>query len=508
MTHKKRSRKVGTEPMAQEPEVKGATADEKRHNGIAEWLRRLDEHPLRATEPLVGQELRERARQEMEQLGNMVRIPLRIEQFMAFTLLASLDCFLYYFTVLPIKIVVGVSWGRHNNALRLSRTYRERVTLLLILCVSIGLSQLDTSKVYHRIKRQSAMKLYMLFSVLEVADKMLASLGQSLLGVLLSKSSYRHLRKRQLLLVGLSLCYLGCHCVVLLYQTIALNVAVNSYSNSLVTLLLSLQFAEIKSAVFKKFDKEGLFQLTLADSAERFKLSLLITIIMLRNLGTTQLPIWPQLPAANSLVSSVLRAPVVYILGSELVVDWVKHAYITKFNRIRPGIYDKFFYIMQRDHATSQQVYLERLGLPVLAYVTVSVLMLHTSMHTVVEQLLGAAMWPGKHLTIGIVLTVSWFSLLLLLRLATHRVLVRWGQHIRTTWPQGDTTTTVTAADYVAGAVVDGVGAMDSRTRTIIHRPAPTPPPDLAQKRDTHNAASPAGLETVTRYTMASKTIW
>lgn len=485
--------------------------DDKKHNGIAEWLRRLDEHPLRVTEQVRAKELRAKAGQEMEQLGNMVQIPLWIEQFMGFTILASLDCFLYYFTVLPIKIIVGLSWGRHNNAVRLSRTYRERVTLLLILCVSVGLSQLDTSKVYHRIKRQSAMKLYMLFNVLEVADKMLASLGQSLLNVLLSKKSYRHMRKQQILLVALSLCYLGCHCVVLLYQTIALNVAVNSYSNSLVTLLLSLQFAEIKSAVFKKFDKEGLFQLTLADSAERFKLTLLITIIMLRNLGTTQLPTLRQLPAWHSIVSNIMRSPVVYILGSELVVDWVKHAYVTKFNRIKPGIYDKFFYIMQRDHATSQQVYLERLGLPVLAYVTVSILMLHTTMHTVVEQSLGAKMWPGKHLTIGVVLTIGWFLVLLLMRLGIHRVLVLWGKHIRSRTPNNnkdETRIAVSSADYVTGPVVDGVGSMDSPTRTLIHGPELTPPPDIAEKRNEHDKNKPRGLETVTRYTMASKNIW
>lgn len=43
-----------------------------------------------------------------------------------------------------------------------------------------------------------------------------------------------------------------------------LNVAINSYSNALLTLLLSNQFVEIKGSVFKKFEKENLFQLTCA----------------------------------------------------------------------------------------------------------------------------------------------------------------------------------------------------------------------------------------------------
>lgn len=51
---------------------------------------------------------------------------------------------------------------------------------------------------------------------------------------------------------------------MLFYQLVTLNVAINSYNNALLTLLLSNQFVEIKSAVFKKFEKEQLFQVTCA----------------------------------------------------------------------------------------------------------------------------------------------------------------------------------------------------------------------------------------------------
>lgn len=54
------------------------------------------------------------------------------------------------------------------------------------------------------------------------------------------------------------------HTLVLFYQLVTLNVAINSYSNALLTLLLSNQFVEIKGSVFKKFEKENLFQLTCA----------------------------------------------------------------------------------------------------------------------------------------------------------------------------------------------------------------------------------------------------
>ncbi len=54
------------------------------------------------------------------------------------------------------------------------------------------------------------------------------------------------------------------HALVMIYQMISLNVAVNSYDNALLTLLVSNQFVEIKGSVFKKFEKDNLFQITCA----------------------------------------------------------------------------------------------------------------------------------------------------------------------------------------------------------------------------------------------------
>src|SRR6202012_81573 len=81
----------------------------------------------------------------------------------------------------------------------------------------------------------------------------------------------------------IALVYNVIHAAALLYQVITLNVAVNSYSNALLTLLMSNQFVEIKGAVFKKVEKENLFQLPCADVVERFQLWLMLLIIAMRN---------------------------------------------------------------------------------------------------------------------------------------------------------------------------------------------------------------------------------
>jgi hypothetical protein len=54
------------------------------------------------------------------------------------------------------------------------------------------------------------------------------------------------------------------HALIMIWQLISLNVAINSYDHALLTLLVSNQFVEIKGSVFKKFEKDSLFQITCA----------------------------------------------------------------------------------------------------------------------------------------------------------------------------------------------------------------------------------------------------
>lgn len=136
----------------------------------------------------------------------------------------------------------------------------------------------DASKVYHTIRGQSIIKLYMIFNLLEVynkvifftyfllkiCDKLCSAFGHDILESLFTpptsiNTSVRGFNQFTHFIIALFYVYL--HTVGLFYQVMTLNVAVNSYSNSLLTLLLSNQFVEIKGSVFKKFEKENLFQL-------------------------------------------------------------------------------------------------------------------------------------------------------------------------------------------------------------------------------------------------------
>lgn len=170
----------------------------------------------------------------------------------------------------------------------------------------------------------------------------------------------------------LALIYNVVHAAALFAQVVTLNVAVNSYSNALITLLLSNQFVEVKGTVFKKFEKDNLFQLTCADVVERFQLWLMLMIIALRNIvemggfsstasseATSPLRSNSMLPNSFTILpgwSGEVLSPFFIVIGSEMLVDWIKHAYISKFNGVKPAIYQRFLDVLAKDYYTNVSI--------------------------------------------------------------------------------------------------------------------------------------------------------
>ncbi|KAH8172428.1 eukaryotic membrane protein family protein [Sarocladium implicatum] len=281
----------------------------------------------------------------------------------------------------------------------------------VILCSSIALMSLDASRMYHFIRAQSAIKLYVIYNILEVGDRLLSALGQDILECLFSSETLSRNasgRSKILLPLGmflLALAYNCLHSIALYYQVITLNVAVNSYSNALLTLLLSNQFVEIKSTVFKRFEKDNLFQLTCADIVERFQLWIMLLIIGMRNVvevGGLSVPgagldlgsdeagprhTSSSMPASFTMIPSWLMSgevlsPFLIVVGSEMLVDTIKHAYVTKFNNIKPAFYSRILDILCKDYYTnafSAPSLTRRLG---LAVIPLSCLFIRASVQT------------------------------------------------------------------------------------------------------------------------------
>ncbi|RYE96008.1 MAG: hypothetical protein EOO41_05075, partial [Methanobacteriota archaeon] len=137
---------------------------------------------------------------------------------------------------------------------------------------------------------------------------------------------------RYVAILALAVVYVSVHAGVIFVQVVCLDVALFSKSNALLTLLISNNFVEIKSSVFKRLEPENLFQISCADALERFHLIFYFVVISLRVGWSTQ------------LLLSML-----YIYLVEVVIDAIKHSFIGKFNRMKPDQYATFSAFLSSD---------------------------------------------------------------------------------------------------------------------------------------------------------------
>ncbi|KDR75015.1 hypothetical protein GALMADRAFT_140571 [Galerina marginata CBS 339.88] len=307
-----------------------------------------------------------------ERVSNFLSMPVAMEKIIGFGFILCFDSFLYTFTILPIRFMLALfpfitnMFRRSPPSLPPSQKADLLRALLLVISLLLLNPLTDASKIYHTIRGQDTIKLYVIFNALEIGDRLCASIGQDILDCLFSRSTLEPLSRRvpvsshtfrPFLFFFLALTYTVCHALVMVYQLISLNVAINSYDHALLTLLVSNQFVEIKGSVFKKFEKDSLFQITCADIVERFTLSLMLCIVAFRNLielsgsefdftGGFGLPkSWVR----GDNVLWTISYPVLSVMISEMLVDWLKHAFITKFNHIRPSVYERYIDVLCRD---------------------------------------------------------------------------------------------------------------------------------------------------------------
>ncbi|ELU42999.1 DUF747 family protein [Rhizoctonia solani AG-1 IA] len=305
-----------------------------------------------------------------ERVSNFLNIPIAIEKVCRWRVSKSAAHLTSVRLLGSSKLI-----NDHRHTLPPSQKADLLRVLIMILAMSTLIPLTDASKIYHSIRGQDNIKIYVIYNALEIADRLCTSFGQDILDCLFSRSTrcgpFCTLDWLAVISVGnhripddtTNILLTVLHSLVLVYQLISLNVAVNSYDNALLTLLISNQFVEIKGSVFKKFEKDNLFQITCADIVERFQLSSMLLVIALRNtieLSSDSFDLessgLPQSFKVNFLsgigggrIWLIIRQPVMTVLLSELVVDWLKHAFITKFNHIRPSVYERYTDVLCRD---------------------------------------------------------------------------------------------------------------------------------------------------------------
>ncbi|XP_058253023.1 transmembrane anterior posterior transformation protein 1 homolog isoform X2 [Hemibagrus wyckioides] len=304
-----------------------------------------------------------------ERVYTCMRIPKELEKLMMFGCFLCLDAFLYVFTLLPLRTLLAFlrlltipccGLGAHvcpycqrssSRLLQPAQVCDLLKGLIMVLCCSM-MHYVDYAMMYHLIRGQSVIKLYIIYNMLEVADRLFSSFGQDILDALYWTATEPKSRKRSHIGVIphfiMAVFYVFLHAILIMVQASTLNVAFNSHNKSLLTIMMSNNFVEIKGSVFKKFEKNNLFQMSNSDIKERFTNCVLLLIVCLRNMEQFS---W------NSDHLWVLLPDVLMVVASEVAVDIVKHAFITKFNDITADVYREYKASLALELVSSRQQY-------------------------------------------------------------------------------------------------------------------------------------------------------
>eukprot|EP00605_Chrysophyceae_sp_TOSAG23-4_P001907 GSChrysophyteH1.ASY1.ANO1.2105.1 assembled CDS len=314
-------------------------------------------------------------KQGKENIQNFLKVPYALESLIWLGFLVCFDSFIYVFTYLPVRCIYSLYLlfvdlhiillpdhlnyiheamaepsSSNGRLFRRSNAYDLARGVLVFMGVYM-LQMLNMSRVYHYIRGQTMIKLYVLTSMLEILDKLLSSFGQdafdSLHYQLRSVSKTWSGAVTAILSFVVAAIYVTVHSSIYFFHVATLTVAINSAEQTLITVLILNNFAEIKSFVFKKFDRTNLFQLACSDITERFQITLYLSAIVfvaLVQAGDEWMDIVPQ---------QVFIMIMMY--AGECLSDWIKHAFISKFNHIDASVYEDYSRVLRKDILSYQK---------------------------------------------------------------------------------------------------------------------------------------------------------
>jgi hypothetical protein len=111
-----------------------------------------------------------------ERIANFLAVPVAVEKVTTFGALLCLDGFLYNFTILPIRATFAFTrilsrLVRRQPLTPIPPAHVQSVLRLLLLVIPavVLLMSTDASKMYHSVRGQDTIKLYVIFNALEVS---------------------------------------------------------------------------------------------------------------------------------------------------------------------------------------------------------------------------------------------------------------------------------------------------------------------------------------------------
>ncbi|WZZ68286.1 hypothetical protein YC2023_079656 [Brassica napus] len=280
---------------------------------------------------------------ERERIYDMIfRLPWRCEVLLHTGFFVCVNSFLSLLTVMPIRVLLTFWDAFKNRQLRRpsSSELSDLACFLVLASGTILLGRTDISLIYHMIRGQSTIKLYVVYNILEIFDRLCQSFCGDVFGALFSSAAglavsppekLRFCTWRFVSDLALTMVASILHSFILLAQAITLSTCIVAHNNALLALLVSNNFAEIKSSVFKRFSKDNIHGLVYADAIERFHISAFLVSVLAQNILEAEGP-W--------LGNFIYNATMVFFC--EMMIDIIKHSFLAKFNGIRPIAYSEF----------------------------------------------------------------------------------------------------------------------------------------------------------------------
>ncbi|KAL5209340.1 hypothetical protein ABZP36_004963 [Zizania latifolia] len=274
--------------------------------------------------------------------NTMFHVPWRCERLIVAGFFVCLDSFLSLLTIMPARIAITV-WRvlKTRRFLWPSAADLSDYGCFVVLALGVASLQLiDISLIYHVIRGQGTIKLYVVYNVLEIFDKLCQSFGEDVLQVLFnsaeglstcSSDNVTFELMRFILDEAIAVVAFVVHSFVLLAQAITLSTCIIAHNNALLALLVSNNFAEIKSNVFKRVSKENIHNLVYYDIIERFHITAFLLFVLAQNILEAEGP-WFHSFLINALL----------VFMCEVLIDAIKHSFLAKFNEIKPIAYSEF----------------------------------------------------------------------------------------------------------------------------------------------------------------------
>ncbi|KAF4368480.1 hypothetical protein F8388_018604 [Cannabis sativa] len=302
----------------------------------------LSGNSLRRTTTFGNEKERERV------YDTIFRLPWRCELLINVGFFVCFDSFLSLLTIMPTRILTTM-W-RFIKTRQFKRPSAAELSdfgcFVIMVCGVILLERTDISLIYHMIRGQGTIKLYVVYNVLEIFDKLCQSFNGDVLQTLFNSADglaisppdnitfwiWRYMCDLTLAVAASNiLTFVFNHFLKSFSQAITLSTCIVAHNNALLALLVSNNFSEIKSNVFKRYSRENIHSLVYFDSVERFHISAFVLFVLAQNILEAEGP-WFESFLSNALL--------VYVC--EMAIDIIKHSFIAKFNDIKPIAYSEF----------------------------------------------------------------------------------------------------------------------------------------------------------------------